>query len=180
MEICIVGLPGSGKSFLENLLVEKKGFQKYTSHTTRKPRDGEVDGKSYHFVSKEEFEEMIENKRLVEWAQVYDNYYGLSVNEILEKSGFNIVVVVDPVGAESLKKINPNIITVYLEIEPSVSKARMVKRGDSKESIDERMRNIEYFKLFRKKADIVINNNVFRPDDELLELLFREIKYRER
>lgn len=180
MEICIVGLPGSGKTFLENLLVEKKGFQKYTSHTTRQPREVEVDGENYYFVSKDEFNKMIDNKEFIEWATVYDNYYGLSGKEVLSKGGNNIVSIKDPAGAESLKKINPNLITVYLEIEPSVSKARMEQRGDSKDSIEERMSNIAYFKVFQKKADININNNVFRPEDELLELLFREIKYRER
>jgi len=82
--IFILSAPsGTGKSTICKLLIQKLPDLKFsTSHTTREPRNGEVEGVDYHFISKKEFEEKIERGEFLEWAKVFKNYYGTAFESV--------------------------------------------------------------------------------------------------
>ena len=85
--ICILGKSGSGKSSVEKKL-ESIGYKRIISYTTRKPRGNEKDGKEYHFVSREDFEQLITKKIIIEYAEYAGNYYGApgpvgSINNVI-------------------------------------------------------------------------------------------------
>ena len=115
MVICLIGASGSGKSTLEKILAERFGYKKIVSHTTRKPRIGEVNGVDYFFINNEKFEDMIRQDLFAE----YDEYsqkriYGTLKTDYQEG---NKVAVLTPNGLRQLKKSCPNerIFTVLVE-----------------------------------------------------------------
>jgi guanylate kinase len=135
---------GAGKTSLCRKVVEKHPEIIYSiSVTSRQPRPNERDGQDYHFVSVAEFEKMLENDDLVEWAMVHDNYYGTPRREIsghLEQ-GRDVIMDIDTVGARSVKKIYPQAISIFV-IPPSIEvlKQRLKSRAtDSDEVISKRL-----------------------------------------
>jgi guanylate kinase len=88
---------GAGKTTLVKLISEKKNFNISVSHTTRKPRSNEIDGKDYYFVSDENFEILIKNNQFLEYAKVFNNFYGTSKKPVLEllNSGKNVIFDID-------------------------------------------------------------------------------------
>ena len=100
---------GAGKTSLsKKIKKEIKNFEISVSHTTRKPRKDEINGKDYHFISKEEFLKKINNNEFYEYAKIYDNYYGTSkkaVNDLLEKNK-NIIFDIDWQGTQQLVKFS--------------------------------------------------------------------------
>ena len=94
--LVISGPSASGKSTLVSMLI--KAFDELVfsvSHTTRSPRQNEIEGKDYYFVSEETFSQMIERGEFVEWAKVHDNLYGTSEKEIVSKAGKNKFLILD-------------------------------------------------------------------------------------
>ncbi|KAH9424888.1 hypothetical protein DERP_009110 [Dermatophagoides pteronyssinus] len=108
--IVVCGPSGSGKTTLLNMLFEhfKNELKFSISHTTRKSRPNEINGKSYYFVDRSTFEQMITNKEFVEYSQFSGNYYGTSIQELIanEKSGLLSVLDVDIRGVINLQKNN--------------------------------------------------------------------------
>lgn len=141
---------GAGKSSLIKALLEKHGdsadnpLQVSVSHTTRAPRPGEVDGEHYHFVSREQFEKLIEQGVFFEWAEVFGNYYGTSrvtIEQTLHR-GIDVFLDIDWQGARQVKKLLPDTCCIFI-LPPSseVLRERLNSRGqDSEEVIDGRMR----------------------------------------
>ena len=85
--IVILASPsGAGKTTLVNLISQKKKFINSVSHTTRKPRSNEINGKHYFFVSEEEFQNLIKNNEFLEYAKVFNNLYGTTKKPVLEES----------------------------------------------------------------------------------------------
>lgn len=126
---CLLGPSGSGKTTLGKFLIEHLGFVEVISHTTRKPREGEINGLTYYFVSDEEFDK-IEKIEEVEYA---GNRYGFSKQEIDYKlENFNgVFLIADKNGIEQLKKVYGNmVVVIYLWSSPYEIFWRMVKRGD--------------------------------------------------
>ena len=180
--ICIVGGSGSGKSHLENELCEIDGYKKAISHTTRLKRDGEVNGREYHFMSDEEFASL----ELLESVTFSGNKYGLSVSEF-NKTENHLVFVVEPNGLNQIKKhIKDNDlpivpITIYMDIKYKDRFKNMVKRGDNPIDIQERLANetiVEDFIEFGNKPEIVVKNlnektsKVVKEDiDEIIKIL---------
>jgi guanylate kinase len=108
------------------------------SYTTRKPRGAEVDGLSYHFVSREEFEEMLARGEFLEWAQVFGNYYGTHCG-ILEKARacqMDLVLDIDVQGARQLKEKIPEAVTVFI-LAPSrmVLEQRLRARSEDRDDV---------------------------------------------
>tara|TARA_B100002049_G_scaffold109675_1_gene80918 strand:+ start:13 stop:663 length:651 start_codon:yes stop_codon:yes gene_type:complete len=141
---------GAGKSSLIKALLEKHGdntenpMQVSVSHTTRAPRPGEVDGEHYHFVSREQFEKLIEQGVFFEWAEVFGNYYGTSrvvIEQTLHR-GIDVFLDIDWQGARQVKKLLPDTCGIFI-LPPSseVLRERLNRRGqDSEDVIAGRMR----------------------------------------
>jgi guanylate kinase len=101
---------GAGKSSLVNALLENDaGLQLSVSCTTREPRDGEVDGRDYHFVTEAEFLHMRQNDELLEWAQVHDNFYGTPRAPLAKalELGRDVLLEIDWQGAWQIRQLLP-------------------------------------------------------------------------
>ena len=145
----IIAAPsGCGKtSLVKALLKNSKNLAVSVSHTTRKPRKGEIDGENYHFVSNETFEKMISNNDFLEYAEVFGNMYGTAKTNIYEKldSNINIILEIDWQGARQVRQNMPEVISIFI-LPPSknVLLERLTTRGqDDKATISERMENSE-------------------------------------
>ena len=155
---------GAGKTSLSKKIKEEiKNFEISISHTTRKPRNDEVNGKDYHFVSKEDFIKKINNNEFYEYAKIYDNYYGTSkkaVNDLLEKNK-NIIFDIDWQGTQQLVKFsNFKFLKVFL-LPPNKNELekRLINRNkDSDKSLSKRLKAYEEDKLHWKEYDVVLMN----------------------
>lgn len=142
--IIISGPSGTGKGTIcKSLLQHRPDIFYSISATTRLPRDGEQDGVSYYFKSKEEFEEMLARDEFLEWARVYDNYYGTPKAPVAEAiaAGKDVILEIDVQGAMKVKEKAPEGVYVFI-VPPSleVLRARIVGRAtDSMEVINKRM-----------------------------------------
>ncbi|MBV8656488.1 MAG: guanylate kinase [Burkholderiales bacterium] len=137
---------GAGKTTLVlALLAAEPQVQLSISYTTRAPREGEVDGKDYHFTSRETFLQMVEHGDFLEHAEVHGNLYGTSQKWISEAigSGRDILLEIDWQGAQQVRKLFPEAIGIFI-LPPSsaVLEQRLRNRGkDSEEAITRRMAN---------------------------------------
>ncbi len=135
--IVITGASATGKSVAAKGL-EQYGFKKAITTTTRLPREGEVDGVDYFFVSKEEFEKRIKENKLVEYTLYNENYYGCGVDQVSDDK----VIVTDPNGLHAFKRLNKgNLVTFLLLCDDVTRKERMIHRGDKEDKIIERLTN---------------------------------------
>src|SRR5688500_16892435 len=115
--LLIVSSPsGAGKTTLTNrLLASEKGLVFSISHTTRKPRAGEVDGREYHFVDRPDFERRITTGEFLEWAEVHGNLYGTARSEIERARGARgLIFDVDYQGARQIKSADPAAVAVFI------------------------------------------------------------------
>ena len=168
---------GTGKSTLIRALMQNipdLGFS--VSHTTRQPRAGESHGRDYFFVDRKEFEEMISNNRLAEWAKVHDNYYGTSRDFIEEtiSSGSSIILDIDVQGKEQIEKVFPECVSIFI-MPPSmeVLRQRLDGRGtESPESLAKRIRNAEA-EIIKKDSyrHEIVNDDLDTAIDELTRLV---------
>lgn len=164
--IVISGPSGAGKDTIVNELLEKhKDIYLSISMTTRDKREYEVDKKDYYFVTQNVFEENIKNSNFLEYAKVYDKYYGTPKDEVLNrlKNGIDVILVIDITGALNIKKEFKDAIFIFI-MPPDLKTLlkRIVKRNsDSKEKIIKRFK--EDYKLinqFNKYNYVVINDNI--------------------
>ena len=109
---------GAGKTTLVKLLSKNKNFFVSISHTTRKPRQNEIRGKDYHFVSDVEFKRLINNGEFLEYAKVFNNFYGTTRSPVIQnlEDGKNVIFDIDWQGADQIKnkKLNYKLITFFL------------------------------------------------------------------
>lgn len=131
--IVISGTTCAGKgTVIQKLLETEENMKLSVSYTSRAIRAGDVEGSTYYFVTKEEFERKIANGDFLEYAKVHDNYYGtpkLEIKELLNQ-GIDVILEVDVVGAMNIKKIFPEVILIFI-MAPSmeVVKERIKERG---------------------------------------------------
>ena len=136
--IVLVGASASGKTEIAKCLYRLYGVKKAVTHTSRAPREGEVAGVDYHFVSPEDFLALKKRGAFVETTCYNGNLYGCSKSEI----GDGKVVIVDPKGLKAFLALhNPYVVTFYLQSQEATRRARMQGRGDRQESIEERLEN---------------------------------------
>ena len=156
--IVLSGASASGKTEAAKMLMAKYGIMKAITTTTRPMRLHEVNGRDYFFVSKEEFEKMIQEDRFVEHTLYNGNYYGSTKDQIAD----NRSVVIDLQGLKSYSALNDKrIVTFYLSTSEDVRFKRMLERGDSEADAHRRIENDR--KIF---ADNQIPPVNFRIDSE--------------
>ena len=133
-QLFVIAAPsGAGKTSLVKALLEQEPHLRVSvSHTTRKPRPHEVDGRDYFFVDMARFEAMVASDAFVEHARVFDNYYGTS-RAALERAfadGFNVILEIDWQGAQQVRKSMPECTTIFI-LPPSrqALEERLVKRN---------------------------------------------------
>ncbi len=158
---------GAGKTTLVNLLSKKNNFFISTSHTTRKPRPNEVEGKDYHFINDDEFKRLIKNDEFLEYAKVFKNYYGTTRSPVIQKleKECNVIFDIDWQGADQIKnkKLDYKLITFFI-LPPSkkVLFERLSNR-DMKDKLiaEERMKQFDRDVLHWINYDyVVINDNL--------------------
>ena len=134
--IVISGPAGSGKGTVNARLLESEEFAYSVSATTRAPREGEVDGKNYHFISTWEFERRIREGEMLEYTNYCGNYYGTPLKEAVEvlESGKNLILEIEVEGALNVKRLYPEAVLIML-LPPSfaVQEARLRGRGTETE-----------------------------------------------
>ena len=161
--IVLTGPSGVGKgTIIEKIIKKDKRFWVSISATTRKPRVGEVEGENYYFLSNSQFEEMINNKLLIEWAKFADNYYGTLLKPVVEKinKGFKVILEIEVEGAEQIRKKFPDALSIFL-MPPSKNELekRIRNRGtDNEESIIKRLERASFEINSAKEFDHVITN----------------------
>ena len=133
----ISGFSGAGKGTVVNRLLEKESYAVSISATTRKPRTGEVDGQNYFFRTKDEFEKMIANEQLIEYAEYVGNYYGTPKAYVEEqlKEGKNVILEIEIQGALNIKSMFPDAVLLFI-MPPSAKELerRLVGRGTEDEA----------------------------------------------
>ncbi len=176
--LIIVSAPsGCGKSTVVRALMEKRKDLRFSvSATTRAPREGEVDGVDYYFVSREEFERMIEEDAFLEHAEYVGNCYG-TPREAVErqlKEGYDVYLDIDVQGALQVKRIRPQTLMVFL-MPPSMEELerRLVSRGtNTPEEIRDRLAAAERECAIRDAFDhVVVNDVVERAVNEISDLI---------
>ena len=185
--LIVVSAPsGCGKSTVVRALMEKRNNLRFSvSATTRKPRDGEVEGVDYYFVSREEFNRMVEADAFLEHAEYVGNCYGTPRDPVERQLslGYDVYLDIDVQGAMQVKQLRPQTLMIFL-MPPSMEELerRLVLRGkNTPEEIRDRLAAAEHEALFRDKFDyIVVNDIVDRAVDEISALIDRkkyEINY---
>lgn len=172
---------GAGKTSLVKALIDTTtSLRVSVSHTTREMRPGEKDGVNYHFVSKNEFETMVEQAAFLEHAKVFTNYYGTSqawVEQTLA-NGEDVILEIDWQGAAQVRRLIPNAVSIFI-LPPSQQclLERLTGRGqDDDEVISARMAEAKNEMSHYAEADYLIINDDF--DKALHE--FQAIIYAER
>lgn len=135
----VVSAPsGCGKGTILAEILKDNNFYYSVSATTRKPREGEVDGVNYHFISAEEFEKLISEGGMLEYAKYCDNYYG-TPRKILEEKmdqGINVILEIEVQGAMKVREICPDAVFIFI-IPPSIAELerRLRKRGTETDDV---------------------------------------------
>ena len=164
--IVILSSPsGAGKTTLVKEISKKNNFQISISHTTRKPRSNEIEGKDYYFVSEFEFKNLIDENKFLEYAKVFQNYYGSSKDVVFKKlnNAENVIFDIDWQGTQQIKrqKLNYKIVTIFI-LPPSRDElyTRLLNRDRNDEKIaKERMTQFNEDVLHWKDYDFVVIND---------------------
>ena len=173
---------GAGKTTLVNLLSKENNFDVSISHTTRQPRPNEVQNKDYYFVNDYEFTRLIKNQEFLEYAKVFNNYYGTTRTPVIDKlsKGKNVLFDIDWQGADQIKnkKLDYKLITFFI-LPPSkeVLFERLSNR-DMKDKLiaDERMKKFERDVLHWINYDyVVINDDLKKCFSKIKNLIEAEI-----
>ena len=164
--LVVSGPSGAGKGTICKALLNKNDQIKLSvSATTRKPRNGEVHGVNYFFIEKEEFTKMIENGEFLEYAQIYDNFYGTlkaAIIECLEK-GQDVILEIEMQGARQIKEVYPEGVFIFV-LPPSLEelKSRIVGRGtETQEEIEKR------FSCAFEEINQIVNYDYFIVNEDI-------------
>ena len=156
--LVISGASASGKTEVAHIIEKKYGLTRVITVTTREKRVGEVDGVDYFFVSKEQFEELIKQGKLVEYAVYNGNYYGSRKDQIADDH----ILVVEANGLKAYIALNdPSIVTFALTANAKIREERMKCRGDKMCDIEKRLKSDRtvFSKTNLKGVDYFIENN---------------------
>jgi len=174
---------GAGKTTLSKLLSKQNNYYISVSHTTRKPRINEIDSQDYHFISEEEFKSLIKNNKFLEYAKVFNNYYGTVKSPVINNldKGKKLIFDIDWQGTEQIKekKLQYKLITFFI-LPPSkkVLFERLSNRDmKNKLIVEERMKQFSKDVLHWDNYDyVVINDNLENCYNEVNHLIKSEIE----
>lgn len=176
----ISGPSGVGKNTILNRVVESRDNVQYSvSATSRAMRPGEVEGKSYYFVTRGEFEAMLARNELLEYAEYVGNYYGTPLGpiEAATKAGVDVVMDIDVVGALKIRRRVENAVLVFVAA-PSFDDIRQRLAGRGDVSADVMQSRLERAKWEYSQAGqydyIIVNDSVERATQELLAIMTAE------
>ncbi|UNM96124.1 guanylate kinase [Ignatzschineria rhizosphaerae] len=177
--VYVISAPsGGGKTTLvEALMAQDSNVTRAVTHTTRGAREGEENGVDYHFVTKDQFREMIQNEDFLEHAEVFDNLYGTSLAEVRKHTatGKDVVLVIDWQGAASVKAMMPEAQLIFV-IPPSIAEleARLsARKQDDPEIVKKRMADAMNQIRHYEKFDYVIINDDFKSALQDLSQIFK-------
>lgn len=176
--IVLSGPSGVGKGTIVNELKKIYDFATSVSCTTRAPREGEIDGKHYFFLSKENFNSMIERGELLEYDNHFGNLYGTPKAFVEEKlKTQNVLLEIEVNGALNAKKVYPAAVLIMI-VPPSVEelKARLMGRGtEDEEKIAERLKRLDYELSKKDEYDyVVVNDNLQKAVTEIENIIKAE------
>ena len=163
--LIVVSAPsGCGKGTILAEVMKDEKFYYSVSATTRSPRPGETDGVNYHFLGREQFEELIKTGGMLEYAEYCGNYYGTPRDKVLEKinEGKNVILEIEVQGAMQIREKCPEAVFVFIA-PPSVAELRnrREKRGtETPEVINQRVSEAAQEISFAYRYDYVVVNNI--------------------
>lgn len=182
--VVISGPSGTGKGTVLKLVKESFNNVRFSvSATTRKPREGEVEGKNYFFKTVEEFKEMLQNNEMIEWVEYCDNYYGTPRKYIEEsmEQGYDVILELEVEGAINIKNQYPDSVTIFM-VPPSFDELRLRIEGrgtEKPEVIEKRLNRAKEELSYIDRYDyITINNTVEDSVSEVKSIIVAEkLKY---
>ncbi len=175
--IVVSGPSGAGKSTLIRASLDGVPQLAYSvSATTRKPREGEVDGRDYIFLTRDEFEDWIEAGRFLEWAEYSNNLYGTPehrVNELLDQ-GYSVILEIELQGARKVRQKRPDAVMVFVRT-PSLEETRRRLEGratETSEALESRMETAVKEVAARDEFDYeIINGDPERAREDMISLM---------
>lgn len=160
----VVSAPsGCGKgTILDQVLRNNDEIYYSVSATTRQPREGEVDGKSYYFYTKEQFQELIDNDGMLEYATFCENFYGTPRKQVEQKlnMGFDVILEIETNGAMQIKKNYPEAVLIFI-LPPSISELRrrlFKRRTENEDIIEKRLAESKREILLASEYDYIMVN----------------------
>lgn len=177
----ITGPSGVGKgTLIRELLARVPDLELSVSATTRAPREGEEDGRDYHFLTPEQFEQRVEEKDFLEFATYSGNRYGTLRSEVERclENGQSVVLEIEVQGAQQVRAAKPDSVQIFIAPpDPAVLRERLIGRGtDSTEAIDDRLKVAEQELAAQDDFDHqIVNDDVTRAANELVEVVRGEL-----
>lgn len=175
----ISGPSGAGKGTICKRLIEDTDIELSVSMTTRNPRPGEIEGVSYYFTTKENFQKEIKEGGFLEHAEVYGNYYGTPKKKVIEKlsQGIDVVLEIDIQGALKVKEAYPNGIFIFI-LPPSMAelRKRITGRGsETEEAINMRLgETLKEVSYIDKYDYCVVNGELMEAVNRVKAILIAE------
>ena len=173
---------GAGKTTLVKLLAKSKNYQISISHTTRKPRENEATGKDYFFINEKEFKDLINKEEFLEYAKVFNNFYGTTLKPVQDNldNGKNVIFDIDWQGAQKIKNkgLKYKLITFFVLPPSKEVLFNRLSNRDMKDKVivEERMKEFNKDILHWKNYDyVVINDKLDNCFKEISALIDSEI-----
>lgn len=174
----VSGFSGAGKgTLMKELLTHYEGYALSVSATTRSPREGEVDGKDYFFLKKEQFEKMIEEQAFIEYARYVENYYGTPKKYVEDQlaAGKDVILEIEVQGAMIVKELYPDAITIFVSTPGAAElRRRLTGRGtETPEVIEGRMKRAAEESLLMPSYDYLLINDDLKESTEHLHRIIQ-------
>jgi len=171
--LCLIGKSASGKTFVRDKLVKECGYKSLVTFTSRPPRKNEKQDITYRFISKEDFEQKIEEGFFAEWKK-YDTeqgvwYYGIALTDCYDADD-DTVTILTPDGVRDLQAIEIPMVVIYLYSNLNTIKQRLSIRGDNQKEVERRMKaDIKDFNGAEMLADRIVYNNLSDDIESVVE-----------
>ena len=171
--LCLIGKSASGKTFVRDKLVKERGYKSLVTFTSRPPRKNEKQDITYHFISKEDFEQKIEKGFFAEWKK-YDTeqgvwYYGTALTDCYDADD-DTVTILTPDGVRDLQTLEIPMVVIDLYSNLNTIKQRLSIRGDNQKEVERRIEaDIKDFKDADTLADRIVYNNLSDDIESVVE-----------